>query len=288
MAQVEDRRWKRDGSGRKVRTSYDGPSPWRARRRDPDGVQKAKSHFARKVDAEQYLTSVGHRMLLGEYVDPDAGRITVREWLEDWRQRQVHRQSTQEQVESYFRLHVYPTLGDRQLRSLRPSDVQGWVTARSQHLAPGSVELVYRHFSAAMRDAEHDRIVGRSPCDGIKLPRRATTEVAPPTVEQVESIADKIAPLYRATVVVAAGAGLRLGEVMGLQVDHVDFLRRTIRVDQQLLTPSNGPAVLGEPKTATRAALFRWRTWWRRSSPSTCASSRRSTASCSPRRWTTR
>ena len=44
-----------------------------------------------------------------------------------------------------------------------------------------------------------------------------------------------------------AGAGLRLGEVFGLQVDRVDFLRRTIRVDQQLLR--RGPVRLGPPKT---------------------------------------
>jgi integrase len=39
--------------------------------------------------------------------------------------------------------------------------------------------------------------------------------------------------------------------VFGLQVDRIDFMRRTVRVDQQVLTPGNGPAVLGPPKTAS-------------------------------------
>lgn len=248
MAQVVDRRWKRGPGGERVRSSYDGPTPWLARWRDPDGNQRMKG-FARKVDAEQHLVSIEHRKLVGEYVDPTAGRVTVREYLEAWRARQVHRPSTREQIESNFRKHVYPRLGDRQLRSLRPSDVQEWVTDRSQHLAPGTVELIYRHLASALRDAEHDRLIGRTPCQRIRLPRKVATEVVPPTVDQVVAITGAMAERYRAAVTVAAGAGLRLGEVLGLQVDRVDFLRRQLVVDQQLLTPNRGPAVLGPPKT---------------------------------------
>lgn len=221
---------------------------WRARWRDPDGLSRAKV-FDRKADAQQWLDAVEHRKRQGEYVDPNAGRITVKEWCEAWRERQVHRASTRAQVESYFRLHVYPELGRRELRALRPSDVQAWVTGRSAVLAPGSVELVYRHFAAAMRAAEDDRIIGRSPCQRVRLPRKARTEVVPPTVEQVEALASGIQDRYRAAVVLAAGAGLRLGEVFGVQVDRIDFLRRSLVVDQQLVTPSNGPAVLAPPKT---------------------------------------
>lgn len=251
MAQVVDRRWKKDRTtGERVRTSYSGPSPWLARWRDPDGAQRSQG-FARKVDAERHLASVQHRMMVGEYVDPTAGRMTVRDWCETWRALQVHRPSTAEQVESYFRLHLYPTLGGRQLRSLRPSDVQAWVSDRSTVLAAGSVEVVFRHFASAMKAAEHDRIIGRSPCERIKLPKKAPAEVVPPTVEQVAAIAEAMQERYRAAVVLAAGAGLRLGEVFGVQVDRVDFLRRQVTVDQQLLTPSNGPAVLGPPKTSS-------------------------------------
>ena len=249
MAQVIDRRWRKNkATGEKERSSYSGPTPWQARWRDPDGNQRAQS-FARKVDAEQHLVSVSHRMLAGEYVDPNAGKITVKQWCEQWRSVQVHRPSTVVQVETYFRRHVYPTLGHRQLRTVLPSDVQAWATGRSAVLAPGSVELVYRHFAAAMKAAEQDRLISRTPCQGIRLPKKAKKEIVPPTVEDVEAIAGAIQDRYRAAVVVAAGAGLRLGEVFGLQVDRVDFMRRTIRVDQQLLTPGSGPAELGPTKT---------------------------------------
>jgi integrase len=49
---------------------------------------------------------------------------------------------------------------------------------------------------------------------------------------------------------VAAGTGLRQGELFGLTVDRLDFLRRELRVDRQLWTPKQGPAVLAPPKTS--------------------------------------
>jgi integrase len=223
---------------------------WRARWRDPDGRQRTKV-FNRKVDAEQFLTSVQHRVLMGEYVDPNAGRVTVKEWCERWRGQQVHRASTQVQVETSLRRHVYPSLGARELRSLRPSDVQAWVQARAQVLAPGTVEVVYRHLASALKAAERDRIIGRSPCQGIRLPKATPTELVVLTTEQVAALADAIAPRYRVAVVLGAGAGLRLGEVLGLHVDRVDFLRRQLRVDQQLVTLGGAPPQLCPPKTAS-------------------------------------
>jgi integrase len=55
---------------------------------------------------------------------------------------------------------------------------------------------------------------------------------------------------YGALVVAAAGTGLREGELLGLTVESIDFLRREIHVRQQLvLVPGHDP-VLALPKTA--------------------------------------
>ena len=49
---------------------------------------------------------------------------------------------------------------------------------------------------------------------------------------------------YRALVVLAAGTGLRQGEAFGLEVEAVDWLRRTLDVRQQLvLMPGGAPYV---------------------------------------------
>ncbi len=47
----------------------------------------------------------------------------------------------------------------------------------------------------------------------------------------------------------AAGTGLRHGEALGLTVDRIDFLRRQLTVDRQLVTMLDRPPYLAPPKT---------------------------------------
>jgi integrase len=65
-------------------------------------------------------------------------------------------------------------------------------------------------------------------------------------VEAVYAIADKLPQRWRACVLVAAGLGLRPGEIFGLRVADVDFLRRVVTVERQL----DDHGTLVEPKTA--------------------------------------
>jgi integrase len=54
---------------------------------------------------------------------------------------------------------------------------------------------------------------------------------------------------YRALIVVGAGTGLRQGEALGLTADRVDFLRRRLTVDRQLVLLPGGAPAFGPPKT---------------------------------------
>ncbi|MFE9536199.1 tyrosine-type recombinase/integrase [Streptomyces sp. NPDC006691] len=63
------------------------------------------------------------------------------------------------------------------------------------------------------------------------------------------ALIDAASARYRALFLLAASSGLRQGELFGLEVDGVDFLRREVTVRQQLIDPEEGEPYLGEPKT---------------------------------------
>jgi integrase len=175
--------------------------------------------------------------------------VTLRTYAEQWRKMQVHRVSTAAQVETNLRRHVYPTLGDCALGSVRSSELQAWVRGRSDELSAGTVQVVFRYLSAIFRAAVADRLIASSPCVGIKLPKVEHAQVEPLAVEAVDALLAAAPDRYRALIVFAAGTGLRQGECFGLTVDRIDFLRRTAKVDRQLLLmPGGGPA-LAPPKT---------------------------------------
>jgi integrase len=222
---------------------------WRARYRlHPGGSQRAR-HFDRKVDAERFLTRVQGQLLDGAYVDPAAGQISLAAYAAAWQAAQVHRPTTVAQVDAHLRNHILPHFGDRAIASIRPTEVQAWVRGRSEVLAPSTVEVVYRIFSSMLFDAVADRIVVRNPARGVRLPRKQNEPIAPPTVDQVEALLGEMPERYRAMVTLAAGTGMRQGECFGLTVDRVDFLRRSINVNRQLVLTGSGPPEFGPPKT---------------------------------------
>ena len=84
----------------------------------------------------------------------------------------------------------------------------------------------------------------------MKLPSAPVSEVHPLEPEQVRAIAAAMAPRWQALVVAGAALGMRQGEMLGLTVDRVDFLRRTVRVDRQMVTIAGRAPFLGPVKTA--------------------------------------
>jgi integrase len=225
-----------------------GKVTWLARWRDPDGRSRKRS-FPRRVDADRFMTKIAADLLHGDYVDPN-DPTTVKEYAESWRLAQVHRATTQAHVETNLRRHVYPYFGNRRLASIRPSEVQAWVSRLNGQLSPSTVQVIHGILAAIYKAAIRDRRVSNSPCESSKLPRKQPREIVPLETATIDAIRAAIPQRYRALVTLAAGTGMRQGECFGITVDRIDFLRRTVRVDRQLVLLPRKPAFLAPPKTS--------------------------------------
>jgi integrase len=237
------------------RTTTAGENRYDVRYRLPDGSPRTRTFPTRRL-ANNFAATVEADKLRGEWIDPRSAKVTLKEYAEQWRTARVHRSSTQAQVETHLRRHVYPHLGDRRLGSIRPSEVQAWVQQRSQELAPTTVVVIFRYVASIFRSAVADRIIPRSPCEAVKLPRAQRPRVVPLETVQVLALAEAIDPRYLALVLLGAGAGLRQGEAFGLTVDRVDFLGRRLEVTRQLLLLPREAPKLAPPKTpASRRSI---------------------------------
>ena len=217
---------------------------WRARYRDEADREHAR-HFARKIDGQRWLDEVTAAVVTGQYVDPKAGRVLLRDYAAAWEAGRVCRPSTARIVDNALRVHLLPALGERPLATIRRSDVQGLIKALSERLAPGTVRNVYDTAAKLFGAAVDDRLIAETPCRRIVLPTVEGGEVVAPTVEEVQALAGAVPARYRAAVVLLAGSGLRIGELLGLRVADVDFLRRELRVERQRLQDGT----LAAPKT---------------------------------------
>ena len=222
---------------------------WRVRYADDAGKPRERL-FDKKVDADRWDANIRADVSRGVYVDPAAGKVTVRDFGEKWRDDQLHRDSTAERVERFLRLHVYPVMGGTPIAQVRPSNLKAWVKNRSAVLEPSTLRVGYSTLTAMFTAAVIDRLIGVSPCQGIALPDIERSELFIPTPEQVHALADAFTgTCYQAQPEVVAGTGVRQGELWGLELEHVDFLRRKVHVVQQLKVVAGRKPFLAQPKT---------------------------------------
>jgi integrase len=257
MASVQDRWRRKDPStGRLVPTELDGKGlRYRAQFRDPSGRQVMKA-FTLKRDAQRWLTDQAAHVARGTYVDPSAGRTTFAEFYADWSSRQVWAPGT---VLAMNLAAGSVPFADIPLRSIRRSHVEGWVKAMvTRGLAPGTVHTRVNNVRAVLRGAVADRLVLNDPSVGVPLPRRrrAAAAMTLPTSAQVGAVLQAADEAFRSFVALCAFAGLRLGEAAAVQVEDIDFLRRTLTVARQVQRGGRGRVELRPPKYGSERVVF--------------------------------
>jgi integrase len=119
-------------------------------------------------------------------------------------------------------------------------------TFLDEALAPSTVELTVNMLKAIFAAAVLDRLVGSSPVVRLALPKADNDRIVPLTVDQVLELAQAVPVRTRAMVLAQAGLGLRLGELLALRQQDVNFLGRTARVEHQLEDRTRSRV---EPKT---------------------------------------
>lgn len=168
--------------------------------------------------------------------------VTVAERFEVWkRSRLRHEESTTETVQSALNAIILPTLGDQPVAALTRQQLQDAVAEWAAHWSASRVRVAWSFVSSMLSQCEADQIIDRAP-KGIILPEIDTEPIVPLTVTQVEQIADRVSPWFRAMVVLGAASGLRSGELRGLTRDRVKG--GVLVVDRQLV----GATVGGVPK----------------------------------------
>jgi integrase len=220
---------------------------WRARWRTPDGRSRSKT-FTRKLDAERHLTSVEHSKLIGAYIDPAAGRTTVQEYWDVWSERQPWRTTSRLSVTSLFSMHVLPALGQRALSTLRRGEIETW--AARLPLAGRTSRQIAGYLGTMLEAAAVDGLIMTNPARGAKRPRVEAHPVVPFTAEEIAALSAAAPAWFAVALTLGLGAGLRQAEATGLTVDRVDFLRRQLTVDRQLIGVDDvRDPLFGPPKT---------------------------------------
>jgi integrase len=168
------------------------------------------TRFATKGDALAFLSEVETVIRRGSWIDPSAGRISVRDLAEAWVEADpTKRESTTAREALTLRLHIFPTLGNQRIEQVGPQDVQRLVNAWSTGHAPRTVKRNYEVLRAMFGYAVRNDWLGRSPCRNIKLPVIEGTRRFDLTPEDIPRIALHMPPEYAPAEGLTRGIGGR-------------------------------------------------------------------------------
>ncbi len=225
---------------------------WQARYDDPTG-REVTSLWGTKVEAEREINKQESAKATGSWLDPKAGRVTVERFaLDTWLPAQSINGRSEVEYLGALRRYLFPEWGHREIRSIKPSEAGAWqkILISKYKLSGTYPNRVARYVRGVFRLAVIDRVIPVSPFERIPAPAMDETAVQPPDIAEVRQlIAAAHIDRWRTMLEVTALTGLRSGEIRGLRLARVDFLRRTMLVDQQLVYEKGKGLYFDELKT---------------------------------------
>ncbi|MGW8357357.1 tyrosine-type recombinase/integrase [Streptomyces wedmorensis] len=225
---------------------------WQARYDDPDGGERTSLHRT-KTEAEAEIIKQESAKQTGSWIDPKAGRISVRDFaLNTWLPAQGVINRTRDEYHATLNRYLFPEWGDRPMQSIKPSEAAAWqrLLSSKYELSGASPNRIAGIVRSVFTLAVIDRVIPISPFKGVKAPAMEYALVDPPDVAEVgKLIANAYSDRWAVMIEVAASTGLRSGELRGLRIGDVDFLRRTIRVEFQIVVEKGKAPYLDDVKT---------------------------------------
>ncbi len=206
------------------------------------GAPRITRTFDRKGEARAWATAMRAQVQQGTWATVTGGEITLDAFVTLWLG--APRRLAPGTVESYEYAwkRLQPSLGECRLDQLRRPQLE-------QALAniPGAESTrAHTHAVLAMilKAAVVDGRLRTSPLEGARQVTPARKEVPVLTAEQLRRLLLAVKPAYRPMLVTAVGTGLRQAELFGVRRARIDFLRRTLAVEEQIICGKGRPPAL--------------------------------------------
>jgi hypothetical protein len=103
------------------------------------------------------------------------------------------RPSTAERLERVFRLHLDELpVGRDEIAAVRASHMRAWLKDRAEVLAPSTLAVVWANVASIFAAAALDRVIGVSPCAGVKPPGSDSDDHFIPVQDQVYALVEAL------------------------------------------------------------------------------------------------
>lgn len=207
---------------------------WQGKYRLPTGERRSAGTFSTKRAAQRAADEAEILARKPGALDPNAGKITWGEWVDEWWATREIEPTTDENESSMVRNHLRPYWGDVPLESITRVTVQGWAThavrenigtaEKPRYRATSSMRRYLNVFVSSLTAAVDHRLITENPAVKIKLPAATPTDPVFFTRDEYARLVAAV-PMERDRRVLnfLVTTGLRWSEFAALHTHRVDL-----------------------------------------------------------------
>ncbi len=186
------------------------------------------------------------------------------DWITYWYENHCKpkiRLTTQANYEDRIRLHIIPEIGQIPLNKLTQNDLQQFYgrlkkNGRKSHtelygegLSDRMVRMCHASCRSALEKAVQDGLIRTNPASGCKLPPKKAREMQVLNRDELQRLLIQAREEgYYELFLLELATGLRLGELMALQWDDLNFKTGVLTINKQVYEVK-GQLILNQPKT---------------------------------------
>lgn len=187
-------------------------------------------------------------------------RVTVADYLTHWLEigQPTWAPSTHKHYAQVVRDHLVPEIGSVQLQRLRPDHVQVLLSRKLQAgTGTRTVQLAHAVLRRALNQARRWGLITTNPAEVIDAPRPPRHEMSVWDANQVRRFLEACADhRLHALFYLAVTAGIRQGELLGLQWSDFDAATGTLQIQRQIRRVHGEGLQLRDVKTAAGRRLI--------------------------------
>ncbi len=164
---------------------------------------------------------------------------TLGEWLDVWLSDFVAdvKDGTLVQYESICRNHIKPSIGNVMLAELKVQAIQKFYNSLSKKgLSPKYIKNIHGCLHRALDVAVKTEHIPKNPTSACVIPKVIQKQIVPIDIPDQKRLLNVLDSEYYGTLIlVDIFTGMRVGEIIGLTWDCIDFEHGVIRVEKQLV-----------------------------------------------------
>lgn len=228
----------------------------------PDGKRKRiyRTVRGKKSDAEALMATLLSELNTGSYIEPS--KLTMTEYLRDWMNSYVRPNLSPTTADSYninVEKHLIPYVGHILLQQLKPLHVQKLYsdllsngrTDGTGGLSAKSVLYIHRNLHESLEHAFKMQLVPRNVAALVTLPKAKKYQADVYSPEELQNLLEVAQGTdMELPISLAAGLGLRRGEILGLLWSDVNLTDKQVTINNNLVQTTNGN-INKAPKSAS-------------------------------------